>query len=118
MESGRAPSTLLSRYFAEVRGSPRLTNEEERGLGRSVSRGDRDALNALIESNLSFAVKVAREYRNLGLPLEDLINEANLGLIQAAHRYDSTKGTRSSPTRSGESASPPESPQRAFHRGP
>jgi RNA polymerase primary sigma factor len=48
----------------------------------------------LVKSNLSFVVKVASEYRNLGLPFEDLLNEGNIGLIEAAHRYDSTRGTK------------------------
>ena len=64
-------------------------------LARSVQKkGCKDSLNGLIESNLSFVVKVASEYRNLGLPFEDLLNEGNLGLIEAAHRYDASKGTK------------------------
>ena len=86
--------TVLSRYFAEIRGYPLLSKEEERTLARNVRRGSEGALNELIESNLSFVVKVASEYRNLGLPFEDLLNEGNLGLIEAAHRYDASKGTK------------------------
>jgi len=59
-----------------------------------VRGGSRKALHELIESNLSFVVKVATEYRNLGLPFEDLLNEGNIGLIEAAHRYDASKGTK------------------------
>jgi RNA polymerase primary sigma factor len=87
-------SSVLSRYFAEIREYPLLTKEEEIVLARHVKQGRRDALNELIESNLSFVVKVASEYRNLGLPFEDLLNEGNLGLIEAAHRYDASKGTK------------------------
>jgi RNA polymerase primary sigma factor len=87
-------SSLLSRYFAEIRDYPLLTKDEEMSLARSVKLGRREALNELIESNLSFVVKVASEYRNLGLPFEDLLNEGNLGLIEAAHRYDASKGTK------------------------
>jgi len=86
--------SVLSRYFAEIREYPLLTKEEEMTLARDVRAGKREALNELIESNLSFVVKVASEYRNLGLPFEDLLNEGNIGLIEAAHRYDAGKGTK------------------------
>ena len=87
-------STVLSRYFAEIRAYPLLSKEQERVLAKSVRRGSKEALDELIESNLSFVVKVASEYRNLGLPFEDLLNEGNIGLIEAAHRYDASKGTK------------------------
>jgi RNA polymerase primary sigma factor len=86
--------SVLSRYFAEIREYQLLSKEQEQSLARNVRRGSREALNELIESNLSFVVKVASEYRNIGLPFEDLLNEGNLGLIEAAHRYDATKGTK------------------------
>lgn len=87
-------SSVLSRYFSEIREYQLLSKEEEQTLARNVRRGSKQALNELIESNLSFVVKVASEYRNLGLPFEDLLNEGNLGLIEAAHRYDAGKGTK------------------------
>jgi len=87
-------SSILSRYFAEIREYPLLTKDEEMKLARRVKKGKRTALNELIESNLSFVVKVASEYRNLGLPFEDLLNEGNIGLIEAANRYDASKGTK------------------------
>ncbi len=87
-------SSILSRYFAEIREYPLLTKEEEMSLARHAKQGHADALNELVESNLSFVVKVASEYRNLGLPFEDLLNEGNIGLIEAAHRYDASKGTK------------------------
>src|ERR1044071_7127275 len=87
-------SSVLSRYFTEIREYPLLTKDEEMALADGVKRGDRASLNELIESNLSFVVKVASEYRNLGLPFEDLLNEGNIGLIEAAHRYDAGKGTK------------------------
>jgi RNA polymerase primary sigma factor len=95
MEStARDRSSILSRYFSEIREYPLLTKDEEMALAEGVKRGDRGALNELIESNLSFVVKVSSEYRNLGLPFEDLLNEGNIGLIEAAHRYDAGKGTK------------------------
>jgi RNA polymerase primary sigma factor len=77
-------SSVLSRYFSEIREYPLLTKDEELVLAEGVKNGDRAALNELIESNLSFVVKVSIEYRNLGLPFEDLLNEGNIGLIEAA----------------------------------
>src|SRR5881296_640579 len=87
-------STVLSRYFSEIRSYGLLTRDEEVSLAKRVLKGDRQSLNDLIESNLSFVAKVASEYRNLGLPFEDLLNEGNLGLIEAAHRFDHRKGTK------------------------
>ena len=92
--NGKERSTVLSRYFSDIRGYPLLTKEQEQGLARNVKRGCRDSLHELVESNLSFVVKVASEYRNLGLPFEDMLNEGNIGLIEAAHRYDASKGTK------------------------
>jgi RNA polymerase primary sigma factor len=88
-------STLLSQYFSEIRAYPLLSKDEEHVLANKVqANGCPASRNELIESNLSFVVKVASEYRNLGLPFEDLLNEGNLGLIEAAHRYDAAKGTK------------------------
>lgn len=86
--------TVLSRYFSEIRAYPLLTKEQEQRLAHRVRKGDTEAFENLVASNLSFVVKVASEYRNLGLSLEDLLNEGNLGLIEAARRYDPSKGTK------------------------
>jgi RNA polymerase primary sigma factor len=83
----------LSRYLAEISGYPILSKEEEVKLARAVRSGNR-SLNGLVESNLSFVVKIANEYRSLGIPFEDLLNEGNIGLIEAAQRYDHRKGTK------------------------
>jgi RNA polymerase primary sigma factor len=91
MRSRKAKTSVLSQYFSEIRNFPLLTKEEEQELARDIQRGSREALNELVESNLSFVAKVASEYRTLGLPFEDLLNEGNLGLIEAAHRFDATK---------------------------
>jgi RNA polymerase primary sigma factor len=87
-------SSALSRYFAEIRDTPRLTKAEEKKLAAGIAKGRRAALNELVESNLSFVIKVASEYRNLGIPFEDLLNEGNIGLIEAAHRFDADKDTK------------------------
>jgi len=87
----RAETSVLSQYFAEIREYPLLSKDEEKSLARDIQKGNRDALNELVESNLSFVAKVASEYRSLGLPFEDLLNEGNVGLIEAAQRFDATK---------------------------
>jgi RNA polymerase primary sigma factor len=87
-------NTVLSRYFSEIRDFPLLTKEEEQQLARDLESGRKEAVNELVESNLSFVAKVASEYRSLGLPLEDLLNEGNVGLIEAARRFDASKDTK------------------------
>ena len=87
-------STILSRYFQEIRHYPLLTKAEEHQLARDLQNGRKEAVNELVESNLSFVAKVASEYRSLGIPLEDLLNEGNVGLIEAAHRFDADKDTK------------------------
>lgn len=94
MDRNNSDRSVLSRYFSEIRAYPLLTKEQEQQLAHRVRKGDKDAFEHLVASNLSFVVKVASEYRNLGLPLEDLLNEGNLGLIEAARRYDPEKGTK------------------------
>ncbi|MEE9218912.1 MAG: RNA polymerase sigma factor RpoD/SigA [Acidobacteriota bacterium] len=87
-----SPSTL--RYLSEISKFPILTLEQERGLAWGLNEGSRASLEKLVQSNLSFVVKIASEYRNLGLSFEDLLNEGNVGLLEAARRYDCSKGTK------------------------
>jgi RNA polymerase primary sigma factor len=82
----------LEKYLDEISQISLLTPEEEIELTRRIKQGDQEALHRLIRSNLRFVVKVAKEYQNQGLPLTDLINEGNLGLIKAAKRFDETRG--------------------------
>ncbi len=93
-DSHDAKTSILSQYFSEIRNYPLLTKDEEKHLARDIQRGSREALHELVESNLSFVAKVAAEYRSLGLPFEDLLNEGNVGLIEAAQRFDATKDTK------------------------
>ncbi|MDH3786459.1 MAG: sigma-70 family RNA polymerase sigma factor, partial [Acidobacteriota bacterium] len=86
--------SILSHYFSEIRDFPLLTKEEEKSLARDIQNGNSAAINDLVESNLSFVAKVASEYRSLGIPFEDLLNEGNIGLIEAAHRFDASKDTK------------------------
>ena len=81
----------LSLYLREISRTKNLSLDEEAGLALRIRQGDRRALNKLITANLKFVVSVCRNYQNQGLPLTDLINEGNLGLIRAAKRFDETK---------------------------
>lgn len=90
----RDKNSVLSRYFGEIRQYPLLTKEEEKSLARDIQKGRHEAINELVESNLSFVAKVASEYRYLGMPFEDLLNEGNVGLIEAAHRFDASRDTK------------------------
>ena len=82
----------LEKYLEDISQIRLLTPAEEISLTRRIRQGDSDALHQLIRANLRFVVKVAKEYQNQGLPLTDLINEGNLGLIKAAKRFDETRG--------------------------
>jgi RNA polymerase primary sigma factor len=87
-------NSALDRYFSDIRQYPQLTRERECELAQNLKTGCMLSRDELVESNLSFVVKVASEYRNLGVPFEDLLNEGNVGLIEAAHRFDTSKGTK------------------------
>jgi RNA polymerase primary sigma factor len=82
----------LDLYFQEVKAYDLLTREEECELARGIHRDDPDALHRLVKANLRFVVSIAKEYAHYGVPLEDLINEGNLGLLKAAQRFDETRG--------------------------
>jgi RNA polymerase primary sigma factor len=84
----------LAIYLADVRRRPVPTPEEEQALARRIQAGDEQALRGLVEGNLRFVVQVALKYRGYGLPLSDLINEGNLGLLHAARKFDPARGTR------------------------
>ncbi len=82
----------LGKYLEEIGQYEPLTPDEEIDLAQRVRAGERAALKKLTESNLRFVVSVAKDYQGQGLPLTDLINEGNLGLIKAAERFDETRG--------------------------
>lgn len=81
----------LALYYREIGRTRPLGSEEEAALAKRIRQGDAEALNRLIRANLRFVVSVCRNYQNQGLPLSDLINEGNLGLIRAAKRFDETR---------------------------
>ena len=84
--------SLVDRYFHEIEDSVGLSSEAEVEMARLIKEGNEEALSNLVKANLRFVVSVAKQYQNLGLPLSDLINEGNLGLMIAAKRFDGTKG--------------------------
>ena len=85
---------LLVSYISSVRRYPLLTQEDEVRLGRLVKQGDVKARNSMITSNLRLVIKVARDYRTRGVPMLDLIEEGNLGLIHAVNKFDPERGFR------------------------
>src|SRR2546422_2996119 len=84
----------LGVYLSEIRRIPVLSREEEHALALRVRAGDEKAKERLTESNLRLVVQVARRYLNRGLPLPDLIEEGNLGLLRAVEKFDPDRGTR------------------------
>jgi RNA polymerase sigma factor (sigma-70 family) len=88
-ESLASESATLHAYLREIATFPSLTHDDERELGRLIrERGDQMALGRLVQANLRMVVGYAKRFRRLGVPLLDLIHEGNLGLIEAARRFD------------------------------
>ncbi len=84
----------LDQYLREISRYPLITREEEVVLAQAIKTGNEESLDKLVRSNLRFVVSVAKKYQNQGVSLSDLINEGNLGLIRAAHKFDETKGIK------------------------
>ena len=82
----------LSRYLEEICDFEPLNRDREVELAIKIKKDDHSALEELVKANLRFVVSVAKDYQGQGLPLTDLINEGNLGLIKAAGRFDETRG--------------------------
>lgn len=82
----------IEAYLREVAREDMITADEEVELAKRVREGDEWAANKLVRANLRFVISVAKQYQNHGLSLEDLINEGNLGLIEAAGRFDESRG--------------------------
>jgi RNA polymerase primary sigma factor len=85
-------SNILSIYLKEINKIPLLTREEEDDIARKAVSGNQIAKDKLVRANLRFVVNVSKKYQNQGLPLDDLISEGNIGLINAIEKYDPDKG--------------------------
>lgn len=85
-------SLNISCYFANISSTRPLDADQEADLATRIRRGDLKARDELVTANLRFVVSVAKQYQNLGVPLDDLISEGNIGLIKAAERFDPTRG--------------------------
>ena len=86
--------STMGLYLQELRRIPQLSREEEQAFAARAAQGDRKARQHLIQANLRFVILVAKRYRNRGVPLEDLVDEGNIGLIRAAERFDPERGIR------------------------
>ncbi len=87
-------SNNLKLYLNQIAKFTPLEQEEEKRIGSLIQNGDQEALKKLIESNLKFVVSYVKKYRGMGLSILDLINEGNIGLIEAAKRYDPGKNVK------------------------
>ncbi|MGH7968970.1 MAG: sigma-70 family RNA polymerase sigma factor, partial [Limisphaerales bacterium] len=87
-------ASMLQLYLREVGQVKLLTPEEEIVLAKRIQKGDEAAREHMIKANLRLVVKIARDYENLGLPLLDLINEGNIGLMKGVERFDPAKGAK------------------------
>lgn len=81
-------------YMHDIGDIPLVTVEEEAELAARIKRGDKAALNQLVRANLRLVVKIAHDFKSIGLPLQDLISEGNIGLMRAAEKFDPAKGAK------------------------
>jgi RNA polymerase primary sigma factor len=94
-EQSTSDSDALQAYLRAISRLPRLSADEERELGRRIQQAsDQEALRRLVEGNLRFVVAYAKRYRGLGVPFLDLIHEGNLGLMEAARRFDPERNVK------------------------
>ena len=85
-------SEALERYLQDISKEEMVSTDEEVELAKRIRQGDKDALERLVKANLRFVISVAKQYQGQGLELTDLINEGNVGLINAAMKFDETRG--------------------------
>lgn len=81
-------------YFKSIKNSKGLSRKEEAEIGKRIQDGDKNAISELVEANLQFVVKTAKQFIGNGVSLEDLISEGNLALYRAAEKFDYTKGKK------------------------
>jgi len=84
----------LRTYLSQIAKYPILTQDEEKKIGKRIQKGDKEALKKLIEANLRFVVSYVKKYKGMGMGMFDLINEGNLGLIEAAKRFDPDRNVK------------------------
>jgi RNA polymerase primary sigma factor len=89
-----ATGDSLNAYIREIARFKPLSPQQEKDLGRRISKGDQEALQRLVEANLRFVVSYAKRYRGLGMSFLDLIHEGTLGLIEAARRFDPERNVK------------------------
>ncbi len=89
-----AVESTLQTYLEEINESPLLNAQEEKDLAYRIRQGDQEARNRMISSNLRLVVNIAKKFANRGMPLADLIEEGNLGLIRAVEDFDPEQGSR------------------------
>ena len=92
--TGSSLPNSLSQYMKEISKIKLLSKEEEIKLAKAIKEGDPKATQEMVRRNLKYVVTVANKYRGLGIPLQDLIEEGNIGLIQAAKRFDVSKNVK------------------------
>ena len=90
LNTGSCPDAL-TRYMSEIRKIKPLTRDEEYELSHKIAEGDIAALQKLVQRNLKYVVSIGNKYRGCGLSLQDLIEEGNIGIIQAAKRFDPSR---------------------------
>ena len=97
-ETGRDEATTttdsIKAYFSGIRNYPLLTPDEEKSLSERIAKGDERARKKMIEANLRLVVNIAKRYIYRGLPLQDLIEEGNIGLIKSVERFNGRKGCK------------------------
>jgi RNA polymerase primary sigma factor len=84
----------IDSYFEDIKKYRPLSSREEKELAVKIKKGDKAALDKLVNANLKFVVNYAKQYRKSGVPFSDLISEGNIGLIKAAEKFDETKGVK------------------------
>ncbi|OUU74868.1 MAG: hypothetical protein CBC29_07010 [Methylococcaceae bacterium TMED69] len=87
-------SETLKAYYGDVGSFKLLTKQQEKTLAQKIEKGDNQARDLMISSNLRLALSIANKYKQTGFPMEDIIQEANIGLIKAVDRFDHKKGFR------------------------
>lgn len=92
--SSKESADLLASYFGSIRKYPLLSSEEENSISRKAREGDKRSIDLMITSNLRLVVKIAKSYRQRGIPMLDLISEGNLGLMHAVEKFDPDRGFR------------------------